>query len=154
MNRTEFIKTVGLSAGGIILPPTLLKGKPIKVYDNYVKGLAHYNFNKLKKVLKEGDELVLTRDLENVYDSFAVVVRYAENKLGYLPAYENIVLANMMDAGVELKAFVSQINLKRAIYEALSVEVFAELIIPTEKLIQTVLTEQRADEAKDIYRNY
>jgi len=71
-----------------------------------------------------------------------------------LPAYENIVLANMMDAGVELKAFVSQINLKRAIYEALSVEVFAELIIPTEKLIQTVLTEQRADEAKDIYRNY
>lgn len=59
----------------------------------------------------------------------------------------------MMDKGVKLNAFVSHIDLTRNIYEALSLEIHAELVIPTQKLIDSMLAENRADDANDIYRN-
>ncbi len=153
MNRSDFLKTLGLGAGGLILPAnSFINTKTIKIYDNYVKGLSHYHFHKLKSEVKVGDEVQLKRDAENIYDSFAIQVNFAESRLGYISAFENIVLANMMDYGVNLKAYISQKDLSRKYYEWLAVEIYAELVIPSQKLIDNVLLEQRASDAIDIYR--
>ncbi len=154
MERSDFLKTLGLGIGGLIMPSnSFINVQSIKIYDNYVKGMKHYNFNEISHLIKEGDELQLLRAPENTYDSFAIRVLFKEQKLGYIAAFENVVLANMMDKGVKLNAFVSHIDLSRNIYESLAIEVHAELVIPTQKLIDSMLAENRADDANDIYRN-
>ncbi len=152
MKRSDFLKSLGLGSAGLLLPKGLVQDKPIKVYDNYVKGLHHYHFKELKDTLKEGDALLLKRDDANAYDSFAIKVYFQDQKLGYLPAYENIVLANMLDAGVQLHSFISQLNIKGNWAQGLAVEVFAHLVFPGTKLIENSLSAKRADDVVDIYR--
>lgn len=153
MNRTDFLKTLGLGAGGAILPANpFISSRAVKIYDNYVRGLTHYHFPKVKNNIKDGDEIKLLREPENLYDRFAIQVNFNEHRLGYVAAYENIVLANMLDAGVKLTAYISQKNLKRHFTEWLAIEVFADLVTPSQKLIDSMLAENRADDATDIYR--
>jgi len=152
MKRSDFLKSLGLGSAGLLLPKGLVQDKPIKIYDNYLKGLQHYNFKSLQGSLKVGDALKLRRDSANAYDSFAVAVFKDDLKLGYLPAYENIVLANMLDAGVQLHAFVSQLKSQEQLMQGMAVEVFAHLVLPGAKLIENSLSSKRADDVVDIYR--
>ena len=153
MNRSEFLKTLGLGATGLILPKNLLSKSSVKIYDNYVKGMQHYQYERVKEQLAVGSELMLKREDTNIHDAFAVEVYFESYKLGYLPAYENIVIANMLDAKVELTAKVSYFDPKVPIWkmENLGVEVFAELITPTPQLINE-LQNARANDVEDIYR--
>lgn len=152
MNRVEFIKTLGLGAGGIILPKTLFTQKPVKIYDNYISGHWYYSYNEISSQLKEGLPLSLVREPENVYDSFAVEVYFQDHKIGYLKAYENIAIANMLDAGATLNAEISLHQPNDYNQNVLAVAIFAELILATPKLINE-LQNIRADNAPDIYRN-
>ncbi|WP_026904669.1 HIRAN domain-containing protein [Pedobacter glucosidilyticus] len=153
MDRSDFLKSLGLGAGGLILPNnSFINTKLVKIYDNYVRGLSHYDFRKVQKLIKDGDQLTLIREPENIYDSFAIQVNLHEYRLGYIAAYENIILANMMDAGVNIKAYVSQKDLERYPHEGLAIEVFTELIIPNEKFIDSLLAQNRADDIADMYR--
>lgn len=153
MKRSDFFKTLGLGAGGLVLPAnSFVSTKAIKIYDNYVRGLNHYYFHKIRDIVKEGDEVQLFREPFNNYDSFAIQVNFQEFNLGYLAAFENIVMANMLDSGVRLTAFVSQKDLKRNVREWLAIEIYAELVIPSHKLIESMLAENRADDAVDFYR--
>lgn len=124
MNRIDFIKSLGLASTGLILPTNLLGKSLVKIYDNYIRGVQYYQYSRVKELLKEGDTLLLKHEKENIYDAFAVEVYYQEYKLGYLPAYENIIIANMLDANVELTTQVSQHNPKDS-YQSIAVEVFA-----------------------------
>lgn len=153
MKRSEFIKSLGLGASGLLVPKSLLTKSSIKIYDNYVRGMYHYQYKEIRENLKEGDKLQLIREQENIHDAFAVQVFYQDKKLGYLPAYENIAIANMLDAKVELNAYVSYHKKEKRNYrmQNLGIEIFAELIAPTQQLI-TELQNKRADEVSDIYR--
>lgn len=153
MKRSNFIKTLGLGATGLVLPTSSLIKSKVKIYNNYVKGLQHYHFLEVAYKLKVGDVLQLKRDTKNTYDAFAVAVYFNSYKLGYLPAYENIVIANMLDAKVNLYVQISYFNNQDNDYkmETLGIEVFAELISPTTQLI-TELQNKRASDAEDIYR--
>ncbi len=160
MNRSEFIKTLGLGASGLLLPKNLLARSDVKIYDNYIRGMHHYEYirgmhhyeyEKAKQFIEEGSRLSLKRETENIHDTFAVQVYFEDYKLGYLAAYENIAIANMLDAGVELKSYVSEMNEHRGNFRSLGVEIYVELISPTQELI-TELQNKRADEVVDIYR--
>ncbi len=151
MNRSEFLKTLGLGVGGIVLPPTLFEQKAIKIYDNYIMGMNYYDYKKIKKALQIASPLQLKREATNLHDSFAIEVYYQEHKIGYIKAYENIVLSNMIDAGAKIKAEVSSHDPSKSYHDRLSVAVYSELIIATPKLLNE-LHEIRADEAEDIYR--
>lgn len=153
MNRAEFLKTLGIGVTGLVLPPSLVSRNAVKIYDNYIRGMGYYHAEKLLPVIKEGDELQLKREPDNVYDSFAIEVYYRGYKLGYIAAYENIVLANMLDKGANLQAFVSQCDSDENLFKAIALEVYAELIAPTEKLL-SAMENQRADELADIYRQH
>ena len=150
MNRLDFLKTLGLASSGLILPTNLLGKSLVKIYDNYIRGIQIYQYNTVKDLLREGDSLVLKHEKGNIYDAFAVEVYFQDHKLGYLPAYENIVIANMLDAKVELTAQISKLQPGEP-YQAIAIEVFAELVTPTPQLL-TALQNARASDAEDIYR--
>ncbi|MFV0531149.1 MAG: HIRAN domain-containing protein [Flavobacteriales bacterium] len=152
MKREEFLKSFGIGVSGLVLPKTsFFSTREVKIYDNYVRGLQYYDFRKIKKSVKEGDDLILKRDVENVHDTFAIEIYHNENKLGYIAAFENIVLANIIDQQVPLTAKISKLDLED-IYNAVAIEIYAELVIPSDKLITMISAEQRADDSIDLYR--
>ncbi len=152
MNRSDFFKVFGLGTTGLIIPNTTWSQKPVKIYDNYVKGLTHYQFDIIRKQLEVGTELQLKRETTNKYDSFAIEVYYNEHKLGYLAAYKNIAIANMLEQGVVFMAFVSKITSKEdKIFDGLAVEVYTHIVIENKKIIETNLLEKRADDVHDQY---
>ncbi len=151
MDRSDFIKTLGLGSATLILPQWGITSRPVRIYDNYLRGLAHYGWKEAKDHLQEGVALRLVREPQNLYDRFAIQVWWQEHPLGYIPAYENIVPANMMDAGVSLHAVVSLCQPQRSIHECLAVAVFADLI-RTEPGLILPEANTRADDAPDLYR--
>ena len=151
MKRSEFLQNIGLSSAGLLLPNNLLNKSKVKLYDNYVRGLSHYQYEETKEKLNKGEPLNLKRDAKNIHDQFAVAVFRKDYKLGYLAAYENICIANLLDGGVELFAFVSDHLQKASNYQTVGIEIYVELITPTKQLISE-LQNQRADEVIDIYR--
>ena len=152
MNRSDFLKTLGLGVGGLVIPITsFINSQRIKIYDNYVRGLYYYKFKEAKQLLKEGDVLTLIRNRENVHDLYAIEVYFQDFKLGYIAAYENVVLANMMDQNVALFANVSKLNTKDY-GQGVAVAIYAELMVPSEKLFTMMDFELRADDATDLYR--
>tara|TARA_R110001592_G_scaffold186746_1_gene431154 strand:+ start:69 stop:422 length:354 start_codon:yes stop_codon:yes gene_type:complete len=112
---------------------------------------VHYQFQGVKLQIAIGQELMLKREVTNIYDSFAVAVFYGTEKLGYLTAYENIVIANLLEQGVRLNGFVSKLN-NNDIYQAVSVEIYVNIVIESPKIIETDLLQKRADDADDVYR--
>ncbi len=153
MNSLDFLKVLGLGTTGLIIPNTTWSQKPIKIYDNYIKGLTHYQFEKIRKQLSVGTELLLKRETTNKYDSFAIEVYFNEHKVGYLAAYENIAIANMLEQGVNFKAFVSKISSKEdKIFDGLVVEVHTNIVVENPNIIETDLLEKRADDVHDQYR--
>lgn len=151
MNRSEFLKIFGLGSSGLIIPKLTLIQQPIKIYENYIKGLQHYSFPKLKNTIKEGDGIVLVREVNNKYDSFAIGIYFQEHKLGYLTAYENIVIANLLDQGVKLYGFVSKID-AADFYNGLAVEILAEIVVENKKGLIPELLLKPANDADDVYR--
>ena len=126
------------------------------IYDNYVRGTNFYrkDFDKLKPVV--GQTLELQRERDNQYDRFAIAVLVDNIKIGYIPAYENVVLANMMDKGIMLTAAVSELNKweeeDHYIKDALAVKITTRLMVPVHQLTTTDLTQERSDNAADRYR--
>lgn len=153
MNRSDFFKVLGFGTAGLVIPNTTWSQKPIKIYDNYIKGLTHYQFKSIRKQLKIGDELFVKRELTNIYDSFAVEVYFGGYKLGYLAAYENIAIANMLEQGVLFKAFVSKLTSNPDIvFDGLAVEIYTNIVIENPAIIKTELLDKRADDVFDKYR--
>ncbi|TNE97776.1 MAG: hiran domain protein [Gammaproteobacteria bacterium] len=153
MKRSSFIKGIGLATSGLILPGpksisiSNLYTQPVKIYDNYLRGTYYYSLAKVFDALKEGDSILLKRIPEHKHDSFAIEVYWeAEHKLGYIAAYENVVLANLMDAGIKLNAIITE----KRMTSQVSIGIWADLVvsgIPGE-----TLTDKRADDQVDIYR--
>lgn len=151
MNRSEFIKIVGLGSGGVIIPSNnLILSQEVKIYDNYIRGINHYDYKKIKKELEIGAEITLKREPNNHFDRFAVEVHYQNFKLGYIAAYENITIANMLDNSVKMQTSISALNPKDE-YNSIAVAVKTQLITASDKLI-SILSKHRSDDIEDIYR--
>lgn len=164
MERSEFLKILSAGAGSLLFTGFDVKSenikydlKKVKIYDNYVRGVNFRKKDFLKTSLQENDLVNLVREGENKYDRFAIKVEKDGKFLGYIPAYENIVLAMLLDQGVQLEARVS--NVKNIIDEdkyldkVFAIEVFTKLLVPFQNLQTNNLANRRADDAVDIYRN-
>ncbi|RQP12703.1 MAG: hypothetical protein EAS52_20335 [Parapedobacter sp.] len=81
MNRIDFLKSLGLGAGGLILPANgLISTKSVKIYDNYIRGLMHYDFNEIEDNIQAGDEEHFVRESTNSYKSFAIQVNKGDKR--------------------------------------------------------------------------
>jgi len=93
------------------------KGKPevVSPSHEYLKEVhvAGFQFHDGKAVwnkMHQGDGLSLKREPANHYDDTAIAVFWKNNKLGYVPANQNMDLADLMDNGCSLIAQINQIN--------------------------------------------
>lgn len=163
MERSEFLKILTAGAGSLLFTGFDVKSgnlkydlKKVKIYDNYVRGVHFRKKDFLSASLKENERVNLVREPENKYDRFAIRVEKDGKFLGYIPAYENIVMAMLLDQGVQLEANVSEIkkDLKEKSYldKVLAIEVYSKLLVPFQHLQANDLTNHRADDAEDIYR--
>lgn len=161
MNRPDFLKLIGGTASSFFLghlafgkEQIAMERKTIVIYDNFVRGTNFYRKNYFTSQPKQNEKVTLKRDAENIYDSFAIGVFLNDLQLGYLAAYENIVLANLLDSGVKLEAYVSEVKLlsdkKDILQNVFSVCVCAELMVPIS--LNENKIDKRADEATDVYR--
>ena len=166
MKRDHFLKLIG-SGGGALLFGGLANlelniaytFKKIKIYDNYVKGTNFYKKDFTETPIVLHQTLSLEREPTNIHDNFAIKILCNGKQMGYIPAFENIVLANLLDQGVPLTATVSELQDKPSkdetdtyIMNAIAVQVFAELMVPHSKIISADLTKDRAANAIDAYR--
>lgn len=151
MKRSEFLKSFGLGGVGLIIPKTPLVQQPIKIYENYAQGLVHYNFKTVKKQLNIGDELTLIAETNNIYDRYAVAICYQKHKLGYLPAYENITISNLLMQNVKLVAFITQLYPEDN-YNGLALEILAEIVVEKSNAIIPPTLTIPANDVEDRYR--
>lgn len=111
--------------GGLSIPVPF--ARPIRLLDSFVTGTFFVKgIESLAQKLREGDRLTLLREPDNRYDRYAIVVKDgAGNKLGYIPRKNNIVLANLMDAG---KSIYATLTGKSSAYSSvnLSIGIFME----------------------------
>lgn len=155
VGRKEFLKTMGLGTVSLFIPgispkPGLLAqliAQPVKIYDNYLRGVQYYGLGQCLGDIKVGDQVELKRFPDHRHDRFAVGVEWDRYFLGYLPAYENIVLANLLDAGARLTAMVTA---KHSLYEV-GIGIWADLIVSGVGA-NTGLSNRAADEVEDRYR--
>ncbi len=160
MDRNDFIRLIGGGASfllsGFGTKDLLYDLQEITIYDNYVRGVNFHREAYFKVKLAVGHAVALEREVDNPYDRFAIKILVNGLHIGYIAAYENVVMANLLDKGVRLRAVVSQINVvKEGDYldQVVAVKVLAQLMVPINDLRLTDLGNDRADHAEDLYRN-
>ena len=161
MKRNDFLKLVGLGGGSFMINgiglnsnDLLYQLEEITVYDNYIRGSNFYK-NEIELLkMNTNTPIELFREPDNIHDSFAIAVVCQNRKIGYIPAFENIVLANMMDKGVQLNAQISSINPEGLRYgmDYMAVKITTKLLVKQDHILSKDLTQNRADEAVDLYR--
>ncbi len=101
MNRTDFIKnllSIGMM-GLIIRTPEKKAPERVEMYDAFVRGLVFAEGRHYVSRMKAGEPLTMKREPKNPYDSTAIALYYDNIKIGYVPAEDNYILSNMLDAG-------------------------------------------------------
>jgi len=74
--------------------------KEVFLVETHVAGTSHIPIKKIELTLKNGDALVLRRDLDNPHDELAILIlTESGEKLGYVPRDRSEILARLMDAG-------------------------------------------------------
>ena len=97
---------------GLIVP---VKTRPahkknILLLDSSVAGFRYYKGEEIWKKLEPGRLLGLKREPGNLFDYDAVEIYHEKEKIGYIPRSDNMVIAQLMDKGVDVKAPISGIR--------------------------------------------
>ena len=113
-SRRSFITSTGiLAAAGGTGAAAAVKGEPreVPLLHTYVAGAERRVVREVAQDLRPGAPLRLMREPENDYDTRAVSVWTQDGrKLGYVPRIDNQPLANLMDAGLALRASVGSLG--------------------------------------------
>jgi len=75
-----------------------------------------------------GEYLRLVREPHNAYDPYAVAIRYAGMRVGYIPRTNSRIVASLIDAGIPLYAAVRYFEVDKEPWERLWVGVWMERV--------------------------
>jgi hypothetical protein len=130
MNRQQFIQYLFgsvLSTGLPKVAKALVHIPACKVYllQHYVRGFKHYAGQQILRELQVGTPLILKREPYNAFDNQAIAIYYGNNKLGFVPAECNDMLAKIMDTHLlQLQAEVSEVNIELSIWQQLGIAIY------------------------------
>jgi hypothetical protein len=96
---------------GFIFPKTkpVTKKRNIMLLDSSVAGFRYYSGEEVWRQLVPGRRLDLRREPGNKFDYDAVEIYHEKEKIGYIPRSDNMVIAQLMDKGVDIKATISEV---------------------------------------------
>ncbi|MDD5960233.1 MAG: HIRAN domain-containing protein [Methanobrevibacter wolinii] len=108
------------------------KGGKVKSFDEdiyliniHVAGLYYIEYiDEILSDMKIGDILKLSREKCNRYDSYAILIKYNNKKVGYVPKNKNLILANLMDGGKELYGVITSLSEPFENYKSIKCDVF------------------------------
>jgi len=110
MKRSSFIRQFSNIAGLAIATPAIALSKDhqdVCIYEGIIAGALYYEAEKIRGKLIIGDPLKLKREPTNHVDEWAIEIYWKSYKIGYISQIDNLVLANMMDDGIALRAELS-----------------------------------------------
>ena len=93
------------AAGASLSVPMPFQNKILLIEDTRVAGTTHiHGIDGIVKGLDVGSDLRLEREPNNLADSWAIKVFAGNDRIGYVPADVNEILARLMDGGKALSA--------------------------------------------------
>ena len=93
------------AAGTPLSVPIPFQGKIVLIEDARVAGTTHvHGIDAIVAKIEDGADLRLEREPGNMADAWAIRVYAGEERIGYVPADCNEVLARLMDGGKALSA--------------------------------------------------
>lgn len=93
------------AAGTPLAVPIPFQNKIVLIEDTRVAGTTHiHDIDAIVAKLEDGADLQLKREPGNMADAWAIRVYAGEERIGYVPADCNEVLARLMDGGKALSA--------------------------------------------------
>lgn len=99
MNRSDFLQRLIAIAGyGNFKLQALVPKRKIYLQQFFVAGFRHYNGMDLLPYMEVNDLLELRREPDNEHDDCAIALYWQQEKIGYIPAEQNEMLAKLMDA--------------------------------------------------------
>jgi HIRAN domain len=131
VNRIDFIKNImgtgiisWLGINAKVSRPNPLDKKVI--YDAFVRGLTHSPGIHLLDKMKSNDPLTLVREPDNIYDEYAIALYYNSHKIGYVPAEDNHLISQLIDADhVSFTAEIVCINLSAPTWEQVAFRILS-----------------------------
>ena len=113
MNKRTFLKTLA-SLPVLLVNPYIFrsnaKTRSITILKTQVAGFHYYRGDSIWRSLKTGQELKLKREPQNPYDEKAIEIYWKTQKLGYIPRVDNEGIADLMDQGKDIRAFILNKN--------------------------------------------
>ncbi len=112
MKRSDFLtRLIGISGFGVFNVQALIPKRKIYLQQFFVAGFRHYKGMEMLEHLQENDLLELRREVENEYDDCAIAVYWQQEKIGFVPADLNEMLARLMDVrALPLLGMITHIN--------------------------------------------
>lgn len=127
MNRSTFLKNLIGLYGFSSLPVGAVKQyQKIYVLQCFIRGFQYYNGPKLLPEINKTGLLELVREPKNKYDANAIALFFNRQKIGFIPAESNEVLARLMDANlIEFQAEIARVEPKASSWENVFVAIYA-----------------------------
>lgn len=82
----------------------------VLIQESPVAGFQYHAGGTVWGAMREGDALTLAREPQNPYDERAVRVDWRRQKLSYVPRVENSAVAQMLDRGEPLAAYIERLK--------------------------------------------
>jgi len=133
MKRKEFFKrlfTLGAAALGLYgingeeEKKTSKKDIPIKLVTTNIAGLRYYRGIEYLNEIKPDDSLTLKREPLNIHDSRAIAIFWKNTKLGYVPRQHNAAISSIIDAKIEVQAYIAYINPEQSDWYKVFIRIF------------------------------
>lgn len=127
MTRAQFLKNLvgfyGLSAFAVDLAVEYQK---VYLLHFFVRGFQYYEGPKIIDRINRDGLVDLVREPDNPYDENAIAIHFEGKKIGYVPREDNLVLSNIIDAGLlDLQAEITFVEPDAATWEQISVAIYA-----------------------------
>lgn len=126
MKRIDFLKrliTVGFL--GKFPASVLYKKRKIYLLQCFVAGFRFYKGMELLNEMEVNDFIELRREPENQHDDFAIALYWQQEKIGFIPAEYNAIIARLLDASaLPLLATITHLNREVKPWENVVVAVY------------------------------
>ncbi len=112
MRRSDFLqRIIGVAGFGSFNLQTLIPKRKIYLQQFFVAGFRHYKGMELLPYMNNNDLLELRREATNEYDDCAIALYWQQEKIGFIPADLNKLLAKLMDANaLPLLGMITHLN--------------------------------------------
>ena len=126
MKRSDFLKRlIGVAGFGMFNLQAIIPKRRIYLQQFFVAGFRYYKGMELLDFMHSNDLLELKREPDNEFDKNAVALYWQQEKIGFVPAEMNELLARLIDAkALPLLGMITHLNKHVKPWENVAVAIY------------------------------